>query len=79
MNKYNIVDRANSIMLVGLTCYAIVSANTSTGMRVLNNMASYSTIENSYGTDSTILKDYNVPESKFKVEKEAKGLFGNIR
>ena len=79
MNKYSIVDRASSIMLMGLTCCAIVSANTSTGMQTLNGIASYSTTENSYRTDSAILKDYNVPVTKFKVEKEAQSLFGNMR
>lgn len=79
MNKYSIVDRASSIMLMGVTCCAIVSANTSTGIRTLNNIASYSIIENSYRTDSTILKNYNVPETKFTVEKEAQNLFGNMR
>lgn len=66
-------------MLMGLTCCAIVSANTSTGMQTLNDIASYSTMENSYGTDSTTLKDYSVPETKFKVEREAQSLFGNMR
>lgn len=79
MNKYSIVDRASSIMVMGLTCCAIVSANTSTGMQTLNHIASYSTMENSYGTDSTTLKDYSVPETKFKVEREAQSLFGNMR
>ncbi len=64
---------------MGLTCCAIVGANTSTGMQTLNGIALHSTIENSYRTDSIILQDYDMPEAKSKVEKEAQSLFGNMR
>lgn len=78
MERYSIIDRASSMVLMGLTCYAIASANTSVGTQMLATPAVYSGIDD-YGTDSMMLKDYKLQENKFKVEKEAQGLFGNMR
>lgn len=79
MKKTSIIDRTGSMFLMGLTCYAMVSANTSVGTQPFNNAALCSTVDSSYGTESTTLKDYHMSTNKLKVEKEAQNLFGNMR
>lgn len=79
MGKYSIMDRTNSALLVGLTCCAIVSANTSTGIQSFNTAYYATENENSYGNISTVLKEYKIPQKKFKVETEAQNLFGKMR
>lgn len=65
---------------MGLTCCAIVSANTSTMTQAFNKLGIYSTTNNSfYGTESGMLKQYPIKEDKSNVEKEAQKLFGNMR
>lgn len=80
MEKNSMIDRASSVILMGLTCCTIVSANTSTGIRTLttDDTGIYSTA-NEYGTTSTVLKDYKIFKGKMKVEKEAEEVFGDMR
>lgn len=80
MEVYNFMDRASSMVIVGLTCYALMSANTSTGIDSFEvPKSTYNLTAYEFGNESNVLAEYKIPKSKLSVENEAQYLFGKMR
>lgn len=80
MGKYNLKDRATSMLIFGITCCSLMNANTSSGIGTLNfSNDGYYAMANDYGNETEILKKYATPKNMFKVETEAQKLFGEMR